>query len=316
MTRKDTLDAIKALGMSARYSTEWGEYRVTLRAEDEPSRERREAMAYYTDDAKDALGTARAMRETFDQQQAAKAEAAERTAFTVDDIPPSPLYEQTERGTFRVTDAARAGIEALAAALPAAERQTEAEATFKARVDGEWLEGLSKGDAARHALYNLNGQTGEFSYSLDFSEDSGTHQFIKTQHFVNEAGDDVTDFVRQTVLHESASLSAVQSAIIESDSWNIRKEGPRSGAAVSVEREPLPDNDPTPPRGNGGAALPRPNREPSEAEVTRHMMTGEEPRTASPLDKARERNNTPEAKAARLAERQAMPSRGYDGPEL
>lgn len=233
MTRKDTLEQIKALGMSARYSAEWGEYRVTLRAEDEPSRERREAIAYYTHDAEDALGTARAMRETFDQQQAAKAEGqqldtarhvegiadmkgaafeaaceakeesnfrdfmqeldaesaaldAELTRFTPDEIPESPLYEQTERGTYRATDEARAAIEQLAANLP---------------------------DAERHPLH-------------------------------------------------------------------------------------------------------RDEREPTEADATRHAMTGEEPRRLSAFEKATARANTPEAKAQRLAQRQTLQARGYDGPEL
>lgn len=62
MTQKETLAAIRAAGMAARYSAEFGEWRVTFTADDMPSAERREAVASYTDDAQDALDTARAMR--------------------------------------------------------------------------------------------------------------------------------------------------------------------------------------------------------------------------------------------------------------
>jgi hypothetical protein len=66
MTRKETLAAIKALGLAGRYSAEYGEYRVTYSPADVASAERREALASYTPDSADALGTARAMREHFD----------------------------------------------------------------------------------------------------------------------------------------------------------------------------------------------------------------------------------------------------------
>lgn len=57
MTIKQTIAAIKAIpGMTARCVD--GEYRVTFT---EGSNATREAMAYYTDDAQDAIGTARAM---------------------------------------------------------------------------------------------------------------------------------------------------------------------------------------------------------------------------------------------------------------
>jgi hypothetical protein len=62
MTQRGTLAAIRAAGMAARYSAEWGEYRVTFNASDLPSAERREAVAAYTSDAQDALDTAKAMR--------------------------------------------------------------------------------------------------------------------------------------------------------------------------------------------------------------------------------------------------------------
>ena len=72
MTKKETRDQIKALGMAASFSAEWGEWRVTLRVVDEPDAARREAIAYYTHDAEDALQTAAAMRATFEQQRAAQ----------------------------------------------------------------------------------------------------------------------------------------------------------------------------------------------------------------------------------------------------
>lgn len=68
MTQKQTLAAIKAAGMTARYSADWREWRVTFTAADMPSAERREAVSYYTDDAQDALDTARAMRAHHDKE--------------------------------------------------------------------------------------------------------------------------------------------------------------------------------------------------------------------------------------------------------
>jgi hypothetical protein len=62
MTQRETLAAIKAAGMAARYSAEFGEWRVTFTADDMPSAERREAVACYTPDSEDAISTARAMR--------------------------------------------------------------------------------------------------------------------------------------------------------------------------------------------------------------------------------------------------------------
>lgn len=59
MTKAETLAAIRALpNMTARYISDTGEYRVTMT---NVSRERAEAIACYTDDAEDALGTARDM---------------------------------------------------------------------------------------------------------------------------------------------------------------------------------------------------------------------------------------------------------------
>jgi hypothetical protein len=58
MTIKQTLARLKAMGCKARWSSEWREYRVTLPHPD-PARE--EAMAYYTSDWEDALGTGAAM---------------------------------------------------------------------------------------------------------------------------------------------------------------------------------------------------------------------------------------------------------------
>jgi hypothetical protein len=63
MTQKETLRTLGTLGLKARYSAEWGEYRVTL---PDPSAEREEAMAYYTSDPEDAISTGIAMLETAD----------------------------------------------------------------------------------------------------------------------------------------------------------------------------------------------------------------------------------------------------------
>lgn len=62
MTKKETLAAIKAAGMTARWSSEWQEWRVTFTANDMPSAERREAVAAYCTDNQEALDNANAMR--------------------------------------------------------------------------------------------------------------------------------------------------------------------------------------------------------------------------------------------------------------
>lgn len=59
MTIKQTLAQLKAMGCKATYSRDWEEYRVTL-PNLEPKRE--EAIAYYTSDAEDAIGTGAAMK--------------------------------------------------------------------------------------------------------------------------------------------------------------------------------------------------------------------------------------------------------------
>ena len=62
MSIKDTLAAIKALPyMTARYRSDWQEYRVTVTGVDA---EKAERVAYYTNDAEDALETAKAMSRT------------------------------------------------------------------------------------------------------------------------------------------------------------------------------------------------------------------------------------------------------------
>ena len=58
MTIKETLAQLKALGCKARWDMDWKEYRITL---PNLSHEREEAIAYYTDDADDAIATAAAM---------------------------------------------------------------------------------------------------------------------------------------------------------------------------------------------------------------------------------------------------------------
>lgn len=54
MTQKATIKAIRALGLTCT-RTAYGEYRINLR-------KGTEATAYYTDDADDALATARYLR--------------------------------------------------------------------------------------------------------------------------------------------------------------------------------------------------------------------------------------------------------------
>jgi hypothetical protein len=54
MTIKTTLAKLKVLGLKARWSSEWQEYRVTLHG---LSKDREEAIAYYTDDPFDAVLT-------------------------------------------------------------------------------------------------------------------------------------------------------------------------------------------------------------------------------------------------------------------
>lgn len=68
MTRKETLAAIRELGLAASYDAASREYRVapsfTLaggRGFQAQQREEQERAAYYTDDKADALDTARAM---------------------------------------------------------------------------------------------------------------------------------------------------------------------------------------------------------------------------------------------------------------
>lgn len=64
LTHKDTLGMVRSLGMSPACFD--GEYRVTYRAADMPSGERREAVACYTTDRLDAVLTAAAMRAALD----------------------------------------------------------------------------------------------------------------------------------------------------------------------------------------------------------------------------------------------------------
>jgi hypothetical protein len=58
MTKRDTMQAIKALGLTVRH--DGNEYRVNYPKLAGMSHDR-EATAYYTDDAADALDTAKAM---------------------------------------------------------------------------------------------------------------------------------------------------------------------------------------------------------------------------------------------------------------
>jgi hypothetical protein len=72
MTKAQTKAAIQALGFVAKWSSDLGEWRVTvppgsvhhIKALDDAARE---AMAIYTDDADDALASARALRVSLEQ---------------------------------------------------------------------------------------------------------------------------------------------------------------------------------------------------------------------------------------------------------
>lgn len=61
MTIQSTLAEIKALSMHAKRDSDTGEYRVTYPYGELPDSVR-EDCAYYTNDAQDAVDTARAMR--------------------------------------------------------------------------------------------------------------------------------------------------------------------------------------------------------------------------------------------------------------
>lgn len=58
MTKAQTIDAIRALGLVARWSTEWQEWTVNYALSDP---RRSAASAYHTPDNDDALDTAKAM---------------------------------------------------------------------------------------------------------------------------------------------------------------------------------------------------------------------------------------------------------------
>lgn len=64
MTQKETLREIRALGLAASYNADWLEYRITPKG---MTRERTEALAHYTPDADDAIGTAHALRRYLDK---------------------------------------------------------------------------------------------------------------------------------------------------------------------------------------------------------------------------------------------------------
>ena len=61
MTIHQTLTTIKQMGLSARYNSEYKEYRVTVKTTDH---KRAEDIAYYTSDSQDAIDTAKKMIET------------------------------------------------------------------------------------------------------------------------------------------------------------------------------------------------------------------------------------------------------------
>ena len=59
MSISETLKRLKAMGLKAKWLSDWREYRVTL---PELTPEREEAIAYYTSDWEDALHTGAAMK--------------------------------------------------------------------------------------------------------------------------------------------------------------------------------------------------------------------------------------------------------------
>ena len=65
MTQRETINAIKALGLIVRYSSEFSEWRVTIPApfgmSHNDAMNYQENVAYYTDDAEDTLHTAQYM---------------------------------------------------------------------------------------------------------------------------------------------------------------------------------------------------------------------------------------------------------------
>lgn len=308
MTRKDTLEQIKALGMSALYSPEAGEYRVTLRAEDEPSRERREAIAYYTHDANDALGTARAMRETFDQQQAAKAEGPER---------------HTERHVENIANMKGAAFEAACEAKEEAnfaawEREMDAESAAldaeltsftpdeipESPLYGQTADGLYRvTDKARAAIEELAALVPD-QQAIDLSERIAEH--IEPHYRDGERDDALAGRIVDRFEVEGIGREAAGAIVQRVDALPAGYERHLKEAVAEGLADHLPERHP----------LHRDEPEPTEAEITRHMMTGEEPRVVSPFAKAGEKLDTPEAKAQRLAQRQASQARGYDGPEL
>lgn len=75
MNKADTVKAIKALGMLGQWKADVQEWRVTYRpgeldANVTIDNARREECAYYTDDAQDAIDSARAMRQWKDNANA------------------------------------------------------------------------------------------------------------------------------------------------------------------------------------------------------------------------------------------------------
>lgn len=71
MRRRDVLKAIQDAGMFAKFDAATAEYRVTFPSSVMPNAAKREASAYYTSDAIDAIATARAMRARYDAKVSA-----------------------------------------------------------------------------------------------------------------------------------------------------------------------------------------------------------------------------------------------------
>lgn len=144
MNRKDTLEAIRAAGMAGTYDAGTREYRVTYPAQEMPDKERREAVASYTDDPADAIGTAKAMRERQNIEDELAHLLPEPNARSFDDLTPDEMAD-FELDVFLQREEDR---EAEAAAFPMFHSETTHDIAA-AVVD------LRKGDDLRAALHGV-----------------------------------------------------------------------------------------------------------------------------------------------------------------
>jgi len=124
MTQKEVRAEIEGRGMSARFSAETGEWRVTFPAGVLRDEGEREAVAYYTTDARAAFDTAIAMQVEREMQIEGK-RVGYTAADEARDLARFEAAEQIEGGnrTYRVAPHAAEAVRDLAALLPNAERQ-------------------------------------------------------------------------------------------------------------------------------------------------------------------------------------------------